>query len=146
MVGVYSAGKILNAKTARSQMTGGIIWGIGQALLERSETDPGLGRFLSKNLCGYLVPVNADVPEIDTSFVEEFDPHASPLGARGIGELGAIGIGPAIANTVFHATGVRVREMPTRPEHLLANEAMTLPIGGRRPSGAREGHHQAARR
>ena len=122
VVGVYSAGKILNAKTARSQMTGGIIWGIGQALLERSETDPGLGRFLSKNLSGYLVPVNADVPEIDASFVEEFDPHASPLGARGIGELGAIGIGPAIANAVFHATGVRVRKVPIRPEHLLAVE------------------------
>jgi xanthine dehydrogenase YagR molybdenum-binding subunit len=119
VVGVYSAGRILNAKTARSQMTGGIIWGIGQALLERSETDPGLGRFLSKNLSGYLVPVNADVPEIDASFVEEFDPHASPLGARGIGELGAIGIGPAIANAVFHATSVRVREVPIRPEHLL---------------------------
>jgi xanthine dehydrogenase YagR molybdenum-binding subunit len=119
VVGVYSAGRILNAKTARSQMTGGIIWGIGQALLERSGTDPGLGRFLSKNLSGYLVPVNADVPEIDASFVEEFDPHASPLGARGIGELGAIGVGPAIANAVFHATGVRVREVPIRPEHLL---------------------------
>jgi xanthine dehydrogenase YagR molybdenum-binding subunit len=119
VVGVYSAGRVLNAKTARSQMTGGIIWGIGQALLERSETDPGLGRFLSKNLSGYLIPVNADVPEIDASFVEEFDPHASPLGARGIGELGALGVGPAIANAVFHATGVRVREVPIRPEHLL---------------------------
>ena len=122
VVGVYSAGKILNTKTARSQMTGGIIWGIGQALLERSETDRGLGRFLSKNLSGYLVPVNADVPELDASFVEEFDPHASPLGARGIGELGAIGVGPAIANAIFHATGVRVREVPIRPEHLLAVE------------------------
>jgi xanthine dehydrogenase YagR molybdenum-binding subunit len=121
VVGVYSAGKILNAKTARSQMTGGIIWGIGQALLERSDTDPGLGRFLSKNLSGYLVPVNADVPEIDASFVEEFDPQATPLGARGIGELGALSVGPAIANAVFHATGVRVREVPIRPEHLLAS-------------------------
>jgi hypothetical protein len=91
----------------------------GRTRRERSETDPGLGRFLSKNLSGYLVPVNADVPEIDASFVEEFDPHASPLGARGIGELGAIGVGPAIANAVFHATGVRVREVPIRPEHLL---------------------------
>jgi len=119
VVGVYSAGRILNPRTARSQMTGGIVWGIGQALLERSEMDHRLGRFLSKNLAGYLVPVNADVPDIDASFVEEFDPHASPLGARGIGELGALGIGPAIANAVFHATGVRVREVPIRPEHLL---------------------------
>jgi xanthine dehydrogenase YagR molybdenum-binding subunit len=120
VVGVYSAGKILNPRTARSQMTGGIIWGIGQALLERSEMDNRLGRFLSKNLAGYLVPVNADVPDIDASFVEEFDPQASPLGARGIGELGALGIGPAIANAVFHATGIRVRDVPIRPEHLLA--------------------------
>ncbi|MGH8653442.1 MAG: xanthine dehydrogenase family protein molybdopterin-binding subunit [Gammaproteobacteria bacterium] len=120
VVAVYSAGKIINPKTARSQMTGGIIWGIGQALLERSEMDPRLGRFLSKNLAGYLVPVNADVPEIDTSFVDEFDAHASPIGARGIGELGAVGIGAAIANAVFHATGVRVREVPIRPEHLMA--------------------------
>lgn len=120
VIAVYSAGKIINPKTARSQMTGGIIWGIGQALLKRSEMDPRLGRFLSKNLAGYLVPVNADVPEIDTSFVDEFDAHASPIGARGIGELGAVGIGAAIANAVFHATGVRVREVPIRPEHLMA--------------------------
>ncbi len=97
-------------------MTGGIIWGIGQALLERSEMDVRLGRFLSKNLAGCLVPVNANVPDIDASFVEDFD--ASPLGARGIGELGAIGIGAAIANA-SHATGARVRQLPVRPEHLL---------------------------
>lgn len=119
IVAVYSAGRIVNPKTARSQMTGGIIWGLGQALLERSETDPGLGRFLSKNLAGYLVPVNADVPEIEVAFVEEFDSEASAFGARGIGELGPIGVGAAIANAVFHATGRRVRELPIRPEHLI---------------------------
>jgi len=119
VVGVYDAGRILNPKTARSQMTGGVIWGIGQALLERSEMDTRLGRFMSKNLAGTLVPVNADVGEIDIGFVETSDPHASPLGARGIGELGAIGIGAAIANAVFHATGVHVRELPIRPEHLM---------------------------
>ncbi|MGE0238436.1 MAG: xanthine dehydrogenase family protein molybdopterin-binding subunit [Parvibaculaceae bacterium] len=118
-LGVYDAGRIINPRTARSQMTGGIIWGIGQALLERSEMDTRLGRFLSKNLSGYLVPVNADVGEIDAHFIDGFDPHASPLGARGIGELGAIGIGAAIANAVFHATGVRVRDVPIRPEHLM---------------------------
>lgn len=119
ITGVYSAGRIINPKTALSQMTGGIVWGIGQALLERSETDARLGRFVSKNLAGYLVPVNADVPEIDASFVEEFDGEASPLGARGVGELGAIGVGAAIANAVFHATGVRLRDVPIRPEHLI---------------------------
>ena len=119
VVGVYNAGRIINPKSAQSQMTGGVIWGIGQALLERSETDHRLGRFLSKNLAGYLVPVNADVPEIDVSFVEDNDTIANPIGARGIGELGAIGIGAAIANAVFHATGARVREFPVRPEQLL---------------------------
>ena len=119
-VGVYSAGRIINPRTARSQMIGGIIWGLGQALLEASEMDHKLGRYLSKNLAGYLVPVSADVPEIDVSFIEEHDHHASPIGARGIGELGATGIGPAIANAVFHASGVRVRELPIRPEMLLA--------------------------
>ena len=119
LVGVYSAGRIINPKTARSQITGGMIWGIGQALLEKSEMDHRLGRFLSKNLAGYLVPVSADVPDIDASFVEEHDAIASPIGARGIGELAATGIGPAIANAVFHATGVRVRELPIRPEMLM---------------------------
>jgi xanthine dehydrogenase YagR molybdenum-binding subunit len=119
MVGVYSAGRIINPKTARSQILGGMIWGTGQALLEASELDPELGRYLSKNLAGYLVPVNADIPALDVSFVDEVDPHASPLGAKGIGELGAVGVGPAIANAVSHATGVRVRSLPIRPEMLL---------------------------
>jgi xanthine dehydrogenase YagR molybdenum-binding subunit len=120
MVGVYSAGRIINPLTARSQATGAMIWGIGQALLERSEMDPDLGRFLSKNLAGYLVPVQADVPELDASFIEdEVDLHASPLGAKGIGELPAVGVGAAIANAVFHATGLRVRELPITPEALL---------------------------
>ena len=119
-VGVYSAGRIINPRTARSQMIGGIIWGLGQALLESSDMDHKLGRYLSKNLAGYLLPVNADVPDIDVSFVEEIDVHASAIGARGIGELGATGVGAAIANAVFHATGLRVRELPVRPEHLFA--------------------------
>jgi xanthine dehydrogenase YagR molybdenum-binding subunit len=124
VVGVYNAGRIINPKTARSQMTGGVVWGIGQALLERSEMDHQHGRFLSKNLAGYLVPVNADVPQIDVSFVDDFDDKVGPLGARGIGELGAIGVGAAIANAVFHATGIRVREVPIRPEHLMVEGGM----------------------
>ncbi len=118
-VGVYGAGRILNPLAARSQMIGGITWGLGQALLESSTFEPRLGRFLSKNLAGYLVPANADVGDIDVSFVEDHDPHASPLGAKGIGELGAVGVSAAVANAVFHATGVRVRQLPITIEHLL---------------------------
>ena len=119
LVGVYSAGRIINPKTARSQIIGGMTWGIGQALLEASEMDDRLGRYLSKNLSGFLIPVNADVQELDVTFIDEVDEHASLTGAKGIGELGAVGVGPAIANAVFHATGKRMREVPIRPEHLL---------------------------
>lgn len=112
LVGVYSAGRIINPLTARSQLTGGMMWGVGQALLERSVTDVGLGRFVSKNLTGYLIPTSADVPELDVGFVEEYDEHASTVGARGIGVLGAVGVAAAIANAVHHATGVRVRDLP----------------------------------
>jgi xanthine dehydrogenase YagR molybdenum-binding subunit len=118
-VGVYSAGRIVNPKTATSQMTGGMIWGIGQALLERSEVDARLGRFVSKNLAGYLVPANLDVGHLEAHFVEEYDRHASAIGARGIGELGATGVAAAIANAVYHATGIRVRDLPIGPERLL---------------------------
>src|SRR4030095_9530796 len=97
-------------------MSGGIIWGIGQALLEDSAMDHRFGRFLTKNLSGYLLPVNADVPDIDVSFVEESDQVVGPIGARGIGELGATGIGAAVANAVFHATGIRIRTLPIRVE------------------------------
>jgi xanthine dehydrogenase YagR molybdenum-binding subunit len=121
VVADYSAGRIINPQTARSQLIGGAIWGIGQALLEHSAMDRTLGRYLSKNLAGYLVPVNADIPELDLRFADEYDEHASPLGARGIGELAATGVGAAVANAVWHATGIRVRELPIRPEHLLEN-------------------------
>jgi CO/xanthine dehydrogenase Mo-binding subunit len=118
-VGVYGAGRIINPLAARSQMIGGITWGLGQALLERSTFEPRLGRFLSKNLAGYILPSNADVGDIDVSFVDDHDPRASPLGAKGIGELGAVGVAAALANAVFHATAVRVHELPITIEHLL---------------------------
>jgi xanthine dehydrogenase YagR molybdenum-binding subunit len=118
-VGVYGGGRIINRIAARSQMIGGITWGYGQALLEQSAFEPNLGRFLSRNLAGYVVPVNADIGDIDVSFVDEDDRIASPIGAKGIGELGAVGVSAAIANAVFHATGKRVRELPIRPHHLL---------------------------
>ncbi|MBP2322971.1 xanthine dehydrogenase YagR molybdenum-binding subunit [Kibdelosporangium banguiense] len=119
IVGVYSAGRIINHLAARSQMTGGIIWGLGQALLEKSVLEPNLGRFLSRNLAGYVVPVNADVGDIDVTFIEEEDRIASPVGAKGIGELGATGVGPAIANAIHHATGRRIRSLPIRIHDLL---------------------------
>ncbi|UOT03841.1 molybdopterin-dependent oxidoreductase [Rhodococcus opacus] len=121
VVGVYCVGRVINFLTARSQMIGGMCWGLGPALLESSEIDTNLGRFVSKNLAGYLLPVSADIDELDASFIEdEFDAYASALGAKGMGELGAVGAGPAIANAVSPATGVRVRELPIHPEMLLA--------------------------
>lgn len=118
-VGVYGAGRIVNPLAADSQMTGGIIWGYGQAVLERSVFEPHLGRFLAKNLAGYVVPVNADIGSIDASFVEDDDRLASAIGAKGIGELGAVGVSAAVANAVFHATGKRIRELPIRIHDLL---------------------------
>jgi xanthine dehydrogenase YagR molybdenum-binding subunit len=118
-VGAYDAGRIVNPKTARSQAIGGIIWGVGQALLEQSETDPTTGRYLSRNYSGYLVPTNADIPNLDVLFVGEFDEEASPLGAKGLGELTAVSVAPAIANAVYHATGKRVRDLPINVERIL---------------------------
>jgi len=118
-VGAYDAGRIINPKTARSQAIGGIIWGVGQALLEQSETDPVTGRFLNRNYSGYLVPTNADIPELDVLFVGDFDQEASPLGAKGLGELTAVSVAPAIANAVYHATGKRLRDLPITVEKLL---------------------------
>jgi xanthine dehydrogenase YagR molybdenum-binding subunit len=92
-------------------MIGGITWGLGQALLERSVFEPNLGRFLPKNLAGYILPGNADIGEIDVHFVDDLDEHASPIGAKSIGELGAVGVSAVIANAVFHATGIRVRDL-----------------------------------
>jgi xanthine dehydrogenase YagR molybdenum-binding subunit len=115
-VGAYDAGRIINPKTGRSQAIGGIIWGVGQALLEQSETDPVMGRLLSRNYSGYLVPTNADIPDLDILFVGEFDEEASPLGAKGLGELTAVSVAPAIANAVYHATGTRARNLPITVE------------------------------
>src|SRR5205807_4936171 len=118
-VGAYDAGRIINPKTARSQAIGGVIWGVGQALLEQSETDPVMGRFLNRNYSGYLVPTNADIPELDVLFVGAFDEEASPIGAKGLGELTAVSVAPAIANAVYHATGKRIRDLPITVEKLL---------------------------
>ncbi len=119
MTGVFGAGTILNAKTARSQFMGGMIWGISLALHEHAAYDERLGRIVNNNLAEYHVPTNADVGEIDVAWVEENDPHVSPIGAKGIGEIGITGSAAAVANAVFHATGKRVREAPITPDKLL---------------------------
>jgi xanthine dehydrogenase YagR molybdenum-binding subunit len=119
LVGAYDAGRIINPKTARSQAIGGIIWGVGQALMEQTETDPASGQFINRNYSGYLVPTNADIPELDILFVGGFDEEASPLGAKGLGELTAVSVAPAIVNAVYHATGKRIRDLPVTVEKLL---------------------------
>jgi len=118
-VGAYDCGQVINPKTARSQAIGGIIWGVGHALLEQSETDPATGRYLHQNYSGYLVPTSADIPKLDVIFVGEFDEEASPIGGKGLGELTSVSVAPAIANAVYHATGRRVRDLPITIEKLL---------------------------
>ena len=116
----YSAGRILNPRTARSQMIGGIILGYGRAMLETSATDARYGRYLSKNLSGVMLPVNADIPrDIEVFFVDEHDPHVSRVGTRGIGELGEVGVAAAIMNAIYHATGKRARSLPVHMADLL---------------------------
>jgi xanthine dehydrogenase YagR molybdenum-binding subunit len=119
--GVYSAGRIVNERTARSQMIGGIVWGWGMATGEASVLEPRLGRWHDQNLAGVALPVNADIPAaIDIAFIDETDTAAGPLGAKGIGELSATGVAAAVANAVFDAVGVRVRELPITPGRLIA--------------------------
>jgi xanthine dehydrogenase YagR molybdenum-binding subunit len=112
VVGVYDVGRVLNLKTARSQLMGGIVWGVGAALQEESSVDTRFGRFTNANLAEYHVPVNADIGSLDITFIDRPDPYINSLGVRGIGEIGITGVSAAIANAVYHATGVRVRDLP----------------------------------
>jgi len=116
---VTACGKIINPKASHSQEIGGVVWGIGMALQEATEIDHRYGRIMNPNLQHYHVPVNPDVHEVETMFVEEEDTVVNPLGVKGMGELGMVGIPAAIANAVFHATGRRVRELPITPDKLL---------------------------
>ncbi|MGN6459759.1 MAG: xanthine dehydrogenase family protein molybdopterin-binding subunit [Pseudolabrys sp.] len=120
IVGAFAAGHIMNPRTARSQYMGAMIWGISSALHEATEIDRRNGRYVNDNLADYLVPVNADVQQLDVILVPEEDGYVNPLGIKGIGELGNVGTAAAVANAVFHATGVRVRDLPIRLEKLLA--------------------------
>ncbi len=119
VVAAYAAGTILNPKTARSQLQGGIVWGIGMALQEHTVRDLRTARVVTRDLADYHVPVHADVPELDVMFVDEPDPFVNPLGVKGIGELGITGIAAAIASAVHHATGRRIRELPITLDKLL---------------------------
>lgn len=119
VVSAVAAGRILNPKTARSQVLGGVVWGIGSALEEESVLDHGLGRFMNHSFAEYHVPVHADVREIEVIFVDEVDNIVNPLGAKGLGEIGIVGVAAAVANAIYNATGRRVRDLPITPDKLL---------------------------
>ena len=111
VVSAVAAGRILNTKTATSQILGGVVWGIGMALHEETLIDQRFGRIVNANIAEYHVPVNADVHDIKVIFVDEPD-DSNPLGIKGLGEIGIVGVAAAVANAVYHATGTRVRDLP----------------------------------
>jgi xanthine dehydrogenase YagR molybdenum-binding subunit len=119
VVAAVAAGKIINPKTARSQVLGGVIWGMSMALLEESMMDHNLGRYMNHNLAEYHIPVHKDSPQIDVLFVEENDPNINSLGIKGLAEIGIVGAAAAIGNAIYHATGVRVRELPITMDKIL---------------------------
>jgi len=119
MTGVFAAGKIINPKAARSQIIGGMTMGLGMAVHEESRVDPRFGHVLNHDFASYHVPANADAGQFDIAWIDEEDPHVNPMGSKGIGEIGIVGTAAAIANAVYHATGVRVRDLPITPAKLL---------------------------
>ncbi|MGY2893842.1 xanthine dehydrogenase family protein molybdopterin-binding subunit [Deinococcus sp. UYEF24] len=119
MVSVYGVGRVVNPRTAHSQAVGGMIGGVGMALLEHTDTDPRLGRHMNANLSEYLIPVHADIPVLEPIYLDEVDPYIGPLGAKGLGELPIVGVAAAISNAVYHATGKRLRELPMTLDKLL---------------------------
>ncbi|MDR3671325.1 MAG: xanthine dehydrogenase family protein molybdopterin-binding subunit [Holophaga sp.] len=119
MVGAYGVGRLMNSKTAHSQLMGGMVMGLGMALLEKTELDPRTGRAVNGNLAEYHVPVNADIGSIDIIVVDEADPYINSLGAKGVGEVGIVGVAAAIGNAVYHATGRRIRDLPITLDQLL---------------------------
>jgi xanthine dehydrogenase YagR molybdenum-binding subunit len=126
MLAVCAAGRILNPKSARSQVIGSMTMGVGGALMEHMVVDKRLGFFANHDLATYEVPVHADIPHQDVIFLDEEDEYSSPMKAKGVGELGLCGVAAAIANAVYNATGVRVREYPVTLDKLL--EKMPLAV------------------
>ena len=120
IVGAFAGGRLFNTRTARSQFVGGMVWGISSALHEATEIDRERARYVNDNFADYLVPVNADIQQLDVILVPEHDDIVNPAGVKGIGELANVGTAAAVANAVYHATGIRVRELPIRLEKLLA--------------------------
>jgi xanthine dehydrogenase YagR molybdenum-binding subunit len=112
VVNAVAAGRILNPKTAGSQIMGGVVWGIGMALHEETHIDHRFGRIMNANIAEYHVPVNADIHDIQVIFVEEPDELINPMGIKGVGEIGIVGVAAAIANAIYHSTGKRVRDLP----------------------------------
>lgn len=120
MLGVFAAGRVLNAKTARSQAIGGMTFGFGAALQEGMTLDSRFGYFVNRDLAEYLVPVHADIPTIDAIFLAELDDQSNPLKSKGIGELGICGAGASIANAIYNACGIRIRDYPITLDKLLS--------------------------
>jgi xanthine dehydrogenase YagR molybdenum-binding subunit len=123
MVGAFAAGRVINPRMVRSQLFGGMIWGVSFALHEQAVMDRRSGRILNANLAEYHIPVNADVPSLDVLTVDEHDPHVNALGIKGVGEIGITGSAGAVANAVWHATGIRVRRFPIGIDDLVMPRA-----------------------
>jgi xanthine dehydrogenase YagR molybdenum-binding subunit len=132
MLGVFTAGRILNAKTARSQAIGGMTFGLGAALLEAIVVDPRDGWFVNNNLAEYHVAANADIPSMEAVFLPETDDRSSAMKSKGIGELGICGAGAAVANAVYNAAGIRIRDYPLTLDKVLDGWAQNA--GGQRSS------------
>ncbi|HEY0778864.1 MAG TPA: molybdopterin cofactor-binding domain-containing protein, partial [Gemmatirosa sp.] len=119
-VAAFDVGRVLNPRTTLSQLKGGVVWGLGQALTEATHYDPRSGKVVNDNLADYHVPVNADVPDLDAFYVDADDPRElNPLGTKAVGEIATVGAAAAVANAVYHATGVRVRDLPITADRLL---------------------------
>jgi xanthine dehydrogenase YagR molybdenum-binding subunit len=119
LVGAFAAGRVINPRMVQSQIYGGMIWGVSFALHEQAISDQRSGRIINANLAEYHIPVNADVPHLEALMIEEHDPHVNALGIKGVGEIGVTGSAGAVANAVWHATGVRLRRFPIRIDDLV---------------------------
>jgi xanthine dehydrogenase YagR molybdenum-binding subunit len=119
LLGVFSSGRIINPKLGRSQLLGGMTWGLSMALHEEGVLDPRFGHVANHDFAEYHIPTNADVGAVEVYWLDEADPYVNPMGSKGLGEIGVVGVAAAIANAVYHATGVRVRDLPITLDKLL---------------------------